>query len=101
MTGRTSVSAASGTFSLIQFGWLAACRTLLAFPAPTPAEWFVIDLLEHAEQAGASRADLGRSLVQSVAQGRFDRERLRAMASRFGTHETRRLVDVALRERAA
>ncbi len=37
-----------------------------AFPANPPAEWFVIDLLRHADQAGLDRSDLERNLVASL-----------------------------------
>ena len=68
----------------------------VAFPDPAPPEWFVVDLLEHASQAASSRADVGEALAHAIAGGRFDRARLRAMAERYGTDETRRIVEAAL-----
>jgi len=63
------------------------------FPdTPTP-EWFAIDLLEHADRAGASRTDLARTLALAVGRGRFDYERLRKMAVQFGSKATRLLID--------
>jgi len=69
------------------------------FPDAPTSEWFAIDLLEHADQAGASRAELERALATAVERGRFDYERLRRMADRFGSQATRKLVD-SLRPRA-
>lgn len=65
----------------------------VAFPEKPSPEWFVVDLLEHAEQAGASRKEIGRALASAVKRGRFARDRLREMAARFGTRATRALVD--------
>jgi hypothetical protein len=70
------------------------------FPNTQTPEWFAIDLLEHADQAGVSRAELKRALASAVERGRFDYERLRQMAGRFGSKATRSLVD-SLRPRAA
>jgi hypothetical protein len=72
----------------------------VAFPTPTPLEWFVVDLLEHADQAASSRDELGVALAKAMERARFDRDRLRAMAKRYGTYETRRIVDAALGVRA-
>lgn len=64
----------------------------VAFPDnPTP-EWFVVDLLENAERAGASRAEIAQALRRSVMSGAFDSERLRAMARQYGTRATQALV---------
>jgi hypothetical protein len=72
----------------------------VAFPHPAPREWFVVDLLEHAEQAATSREEVGAALQAAMHDGRFDRETLRAMAARYGTRETQRVVVAALGERA-
>lgn len=73
----------------------------VAFPQPAPREWFVVDLLEHADQAASSREALAPALVQALAQGRFERAQLLAMATRYGTRATRSLVEQALADRAA
>ena len=54
------------------------------------------DLLEHASQAGASRVDLTAALSRALALGRFDGDRLRDMARRFGTKRTQDMVASAL-----
>ena len=72
----------------------------VAFPAAPTPEWFVVDLLEHSEQAGASRGDLVAALTRLLRTGKFDRSSLREMAARFGTKRTVRLVDSALADAA-
>lgn len=57
----------------------------VAFPREVTAEWFVVDLLRHTDAAGLDPGDLVRNLVAAVRHGRFDRERLLAMAEQFGT----------------
>ena len=54
----------------------------VAFPDAPPREWFVVDLLEYADQAGVARTDVVRALAVAMQSGRFDRGRLRAMAER-------------------
>jgi hypothetical protein len=68
----------------------------VAFPEAAPAEWFVVDLIEHADQVGASRSDLTKSLARALASGRFDRARLRAMADRYARRATRALIESAM-----
>lgn len=69
----------------------------MAFPnRPTP-EWFVVDLLENAAAAGASRRDLVVALGRAVGAGRFDPERLTFMAREYGTRSTLADIQAALR----
>jgi len=63
---------------------------------PTP-EWYVIDLLQHHDMAGASLAELEDRLVATLRKGRWERERLRAMAEQYGTKATLELVERSLR----
>jgi len=79
----------SGTFT---FGNRSFVLRRVAFPENPPAEWFVIDLLEHADQAAASPTDVADALVSAVAVGRFDRERLREFAQRYASRATQALV---------
>jgi len=79
----------SGAF---HFGGRRFVLRRVAFPENPPPEWFVVDLLEHADQAGASRGDLSASLAQALARGTFSRERLLEMAKRYGTKATLALV---------
>jgi hypothetical protein len=73
----------------------------VAFPYPPPREWFVVDLLEHAEQAASSRAELAPRLVDTLARGRFDRDKLAEMSLRYGSRDTVTLVKRALAQQAA
>ena len=68
----------------------------VAFPAAPPPEWFVVDLFEHADQAGASLADLTSMLGRALARGVFDHKRLRELAKRYGTKATQARVHSAL-----
>ncbi|MCB9681863.1 MAG: hypothetical protein H6733_10360 [Alphaproteobacteria bacterium] len=57
----------------------------VAFPTDPPPEWFVVDLLRHADAAGVDRDELVDRLCRRVRAGRFDTDRLFDMAARFGT----------------
>lgn len=83
----------SGTFEL--GGRLFRLRRV-SFPEAPPPEWFVVDLLEHADEAGTSPAALQGPLCRALTHKRFDRDRLRQMAERYGTKATRALVNSAL-----
>ncbi|MGE3601579.1 MAG: hypothetical protein AB7N70_39245 [Dehalococcoidia bacterium] len=68
----------------------------VAFPRrPTP-EWFVVDLFQNAEEAGASRAELTEALARAVRRARFDRDELRRMARRFGSKDTQARIESAV-----
>jgi hypothetical protein len=88
----------SGTFEL---GGRRFVLRRVAFPEHPSPEWFVVDLLEHADQAGASRSDLAGALARALARETFDREKLCDMANRYGTEATRVLINSALRSAAA
>ncbi len=66
------------------------------FPDDPPAEWFVVDLLNHADEAGASRTDLAAALVQALAHGTFDRGWLFEMAETYGSRSTWAIVQAAI-----
>jgi len=84
----------SGTF---EFGARRFRLRRVAFPGEDPpAEWFVVDLMDHADEAGVARGDVARALRGALATGRFDRARLETMAGTFGTRETRELIQAAL-----
>lgn len=83
----------SGTFT---FGGRRFVFRRVAFPENPPPEWFVVDLLEHADQAGTSRTDLVAALGRALARDTFNRERLREMVKRYSTKATRALLESAL-----
>jgi hypothetical protein len=68
------------------------------FPEQPTAEWFIVDLLQHHDMAGAGLSELRAGLVATLRSGRWDRARLREMAETYGTKATLALVDEALRE---
>jgi hypothetical protein len=88
----------SGTFEL---GGRRFVLRRVAFPENPPPEWFVVDLLEHADQAGASRTDLVVALGRAVMRSAFDGDRLRDMGMQYGTKATQALIQSALATGAA
>lgn len=87
----------SGTFEL---GGRKFLLRRVAFPENPPVEWFVIDLLEHADQAATSRADVAAALARALSRNAFDRHQLREMAYLYGTRTTQALVETAMQEPA-
>lgn len=80
----------SGTF---KFGSRTFTLRRVAFPKnPTP-EWYAVDLLENAPQAGVERTAIARAITGAIDSGRLDATRLYAMAEQFGTQRTRNLLN--------
>lgn len=78
---------------------LAGRRFLLRrvnFPEDAPVEYFVVDLLRHHRMAGAALSELEARLKATLAGGRWNRDRLRKLAERYGTKTTLALVDRCL-----
>jgi hypothetical protein len=88
----------SGTFDL---GGRKFVLRRVAFPENPPVEWFVIDLLEHADQAATSRADVALTLARALSRNAFDRHQLQEMARRYGTRTTQAVVEAAMQTAAA
>ena len=80
---------------MFQLGGRSFLLRRVAFPAEPSPEWYAIDLLEHADEAGVARSEIAAALATSVLRGRFDRQRLREMATRYGCKTTQALVDAA------
>lgn len=68
----------------------------VGFPKTPSKEWFVVDLFEHAEQAGASRAELAEALRRASKHGTFNVPRLLQLAGAYGTKRTQDLLTGAL-----
>jgi hypothetical protein len=66
------------------------------FPARPTAEWFVVDLLHHADEAGVDRHDVTENLTRALRRGRFDLDRLFEMAALFGGRREIDLVRAAV-----
>jgi hypothetical protein len=62
--------------------------------------WFIIDLLENAQAAGASRRDIAEGLRRSVRHDAFDVEGLREMARKYGTRATQATIAECLKVHA-
>jgi hypothetical protein len=88
----------SGTFEL---GGRKFVLRRVAFPESPPVEWFVIDLLEHADQAGTSRADVAMALARALSRDALDGPELREMARRYGTRATQAVIESAMQTAAA
>lgn len=83
----------SGTFEL---GGRRFVLRRVAFPRRPCPEWFAVDLLAHADEAGASRRDVAVRLGRALARREFDRQRLQRMAARYATKATNALVESAI-----
>lgn len=83
----------SGTFRL---GERTFRLRRVAFPENPPAEWFVVDLLQHAGEAGVSREEVVQAVERALAAGRLDTDRLRLMAQRYAHRSVRALLDMTL-----
>ncbi|MBN1335047.1 MAG: hypothetical protein JXB39_03705 [Deltaproteobacteria bacterium] len=83
----------SGSFT---FGGQRYLLRRVRFPEPAPREWFVVDLFENADMAGADPAVLETALGSALRNGRFDAARLLRMAEEYGTRETLARVKRAL-----
>jgi hypothetical protein len=68
----------------------------VAFPEKPSAEWYVVDLIEHADEAGVARSELQRTLKQALARNKFDRAKLQAMANTYATKATKDVLESAM-----
>lgn len=68
----------------------------VAFPETPSPEWFVVDLFENAEQAAAVPEELRAALAAALRAGKFDRNQLASMSTRYGSRRTQALVSAAL-----
>lgn len=99
--GTTAASASSLVYNRKRSGRFTLAGKVfdlrrVSFPEHPPKEWYVVDLFENADRAGASRVDLARALRSAVARGAFDAKRLRKMAAEFGTRHTKAFIEQAL-----
>lgn len=72
----------------------------VAFPKAAPPEWFVVDLFEHSDQAGAQPEALAKALASSLKQKRFDPLKLKKMAEAYGSKKTQAWILPCLEEAA-
>ncbi len=64
----------------------------VAFPDRPTAEWYVIDLIQHADMAGVGLDTLEHNLANAMAGGRFEQVQLVEMALHYGSKATQALV---------
>ena len=88
----------SGTFEL---GGRKFVLRRVAFPESPPVEWFVIDLLEHADQAGTSRADVAMALARALSRDAFDGPSFERWHAATERAPRRRVVESAMQAAAA
>lgn len=67
------------------------------FPDEPTAEWFVVDLLQHHDMAGASLSELEQRLTETLRSGRWKPGRLHEIAALFGNKTTKALVERCIR----
>lgn len=66
------------------------------FPRKPSKEFFVVDLLQNLDRAGADSGDLKKALGLSLKSGRFDKGNLLEMAEKYGSKSvTRMIMEVA------
>ncbi|MEO8183308.1 MAG: hypothetical protein ABI895_31125 [Deltaproteobacteria bacterium] len=82
---------------LFNFGGRQFLLRRVAFPETPPTEWFVVDLFENAEQAAAAPEELRVALEVALHAGRFDRDQLAALSTRYGSRRTQTLMSAALK----
>lgn len=70
----------------------------VAFPESPSPEWFAVDLLENAEQVGASRYDIALAIKRAVQRGIFDPKQLHLMVMQYGTHASQALLSDQVNE---
>ena len=69
----------------------------MRFPKAPTREWYAVDLLNHARQAGAAAVDLVAPLVASLANHKLDRATFFAALDKYGSRSTKNLVEENLR----
>lgn len=99
--GTTAASASSLVYNRKRSGRFTLAGKVfdlrrVSFPEHPPKEWYLVDLFENADRAGASRLDLARALASALARGAFDVRSLRRMAAEFGSRNTKALIEQAL-----
>ncbi|MFC1529570.1 hypothetical protein ACFL6R_02525 [Gemmatimonadota bacterium] len=80
----------SGYFNL---GGRAYYLRRIPFPVHPPAEWFVVDLIEHYDMAGVSIEMLKDKLANALREARFNRKLLSQMGNKYGKKRTRKLIE--------
>jgi len=101
--GTTGLAAMPLVYNAVRSGALKVGRRTfefrrVRFPSKPTREWYVIDLLNHASEAGVAAEDLVEPLANALASSSFDRSTFLSALMEFGTRSTKKLIRERLRE---
>lgn len=100
--GTTGVASTPLVYNATRSGSLKVGRRTfqfrrVRFPTNPTREWYAVDLLNHAPQAGAAAADLVAPLRDALATNALDRVAFFSALDEYGTRTTKNLVEESLR----
>ena len=100
--GPTALAAMPLVYNLVRSGVLKVGRRTfefrrIRFPLQPTREWYAVDLLNHAPEAGASAEDLVEPLAGALAASFLERSTFLAALDEFGTRSTKKLLRERLR----
>ncbi len=101
--GPTGLAATPLVYNSVRSGVLRVGRRTFEFrrvrfpKSPTP-EWYAVDLLNHAQEAGASALDLVEPLAGALASSSLNRSAFFSALDEFGTRTTKNLLRERFRE---
>jgi hypothetical protein len=100
--GPTGLAATPLVYNAVRSGLLKVGRRTfqfrrVRFPKKPTREWYAVDLLNHAPQAGAAAADLVEPLAKALSESALDRGAFFAALDEYGTRTTKNLVDERFR----
>ena len=100
--GTTGVSSTPLVYNTVRSGALKVGRRTfqfrrVRFPKSPTREWYAVDLLNHAPQAGAAAVDLVAPLEEALTTNTLDRAAFFAALDEYGTRTTKNLVEEQLR----
>lgn len=95
--GTTGVASTPLVYNDVRSGALKVGRRTfrfrrVRFPRRPTREWYAVDLLNHAPQAGAAAPDLLGPLAAALAANALDRSAFFAALDEYGTRTTKNLV---------
>ena len=101
--GTTGLAATPLVYNATRSGALKVGRRTfrfrrVRFPKKPTREWYAVDLLNHASEAGAAAADLAKPLARALGDASLDRDAFFAAVDEYGTRSTKNLVEDELRD---
>lgn len=99
--GTTAVASTPLVYNAVRSGVLKVGRRTfhfrrVRFPKRPTREWYAVDLLNHARQAGAAAAELVAPLAASLKAKKLDPSTFFAALDEYGSRSTKILVDGTL-----